>query len=69
MVGSVVVNGTQIIRGAKVPLSGGDEIFFGRSGVHGYVSLLPDLAPYMSVSFLCPFSIYLVLIGTSAMVE
>ncbi|OQU79278.1 hypothetical protein SORBI_3008G123200 [Sorghum bicolor] len=59
MVGSVVVNGTQIIRGAKVPLSGGDEIFFGRSGVHGYVSLLPDLAPYMSVSFLCPFSIYL----------
>ncbi|PUZ67367.1 hypothetical protein GQ55_3G428900 [Panicum hallii var. hallii] len=35
--GSVVVNGTHIIPGAKVPLRGGDEVIFGRGAKHAYI--------------------------------
>ncbi|WVZ90636.1 hypothetical protein U9M48_036921 [Paspalum notatum var. saurae] len=34
--GRVVVNGVDILRGDKVPLNGGDEVVFGRSGQHAY---------------------------------
>ncbi|RCV18908.1 hypothetical protein SETIT_3G340700v2 [Setaria italica] len=57
--GLVVVNGTRVIQGAKVPLRRGDEVVFGQSGKHAYVSLLSDFAPYMSISSSYPFSIYL----------
>ena len=58
--GLVVVNGTRIIPGAKVPLRGGDEVMFGRGAKHAYVSLLSNFAPCKSVSFVCPFFIYLI---------
>ncbi|CAN6356414.1 unnamed protein product [Urochloa humidicola] len=35
--GLVVVNGTCIIQGAKLPLRGGDEVIFGHSGEHCYI--------------------------------
>ncbi|KAG2629829.1 uncharacterized protein LOC120699717 isoform X3 [Panicum virgatum] len=35
--GLVVVNGTRIIPGAKVPLRGGDEVMFGRGAKHAYI--------------------------------
>ncbi|KAJ1265716.1 hypothetical protein BS78_08G097300 [Paspalum vaginatum] len=35
--GRVVVNGVDTLRGDKVPLNGGDEVVFGRSGKHAYI--------------------------------
>ena len=58
--GLVVVNETRIIPGAKVPLRGRDEVMFGRGAKHAYVSLLSNFASYKSVSFVCPFFIYLI---------
>jgi hypothetical protein len=55
--GLVVVNGTRIIQGGKVPLRGGDEVVFGDE--HAYVSLLSDFVSYMSISSSHPFSTYL----------
>ena len=59
----VVVNGADIIPGTKVPLRGGDEVMFGRGAQHAYVSLLSNFAPCKSVSFVCPFFIYLIADG------
>jgi len=61
--GLVVVNGAHIIPGAKVPLKGADEVMFGRGAKHAYVSLLSNLALYKSISFICPFFIYLIADG------
>jgi hypothetical protein len=65
--GLVVLNEKRISPGDKVSLIGGDELIFGANDA--YVSLLSDSVPCISFSFVCPYFIYWLLVGTSGMVE